>query len=251
MPVPRVPARRAHVAALVGTAVVALLTAAASGVGAPAASAATPKVAKTTKLVELLGDHTARALPRPHAKPVGALLDYRPLTGQRTVVPLLKTVSRNGEPTWFRVRLPGRPNGRSGWISADLTRQQTTPWHLVVQIALRRVLVFKAGHRVRTYSAVVGKPSTPTPHGEFFVEETVRLRGAAAGAPWALATSARSNALKHYEGGVGQVALHGTGNLVGTPGTAVSHGCVRLRPSSISWLAARIGAGVPVTLRSR
>jgi lipoprotein-anchoring transpeptidase ErfK/SrfK len=71
-----------------------------------------------------------------------------------------------------------------------------------------------------------------------------------AGAPFALALSARSNVLRRYEGGPGQVAIHGMANLGGTLGTAGSHGCVRLSDRSIRWLAARIGPGVPVAIRS-
>jgi lipoprotein-anchoring transpeptidase ErfK/SrfK len=33
------------------------------------------------------------------------------------------------------------------------------------------------------------------------------------------------------------------------PGTAVSHGCIRLRTRAITWLARRIGAGVPLTIK--
>jgi len=179
------------------------------------------------------------------------LTEHRPLTGQRTVVPLLRTQKRHGRATWYLVRLPGRPNGHVGWISAKDARTDSTPWRLVVDIALRRVLVYNAGRRVRVFQAIVGKPATPTPHGVFFVEETVRLSSTAPGAPWALATSARSNALRHYEGGPGQIAIHGRGNLTGVPGTAASHGCVRLGSGPIRWLAARISAGVPVILRSR
>ncbi len=70
-----------------------------------------------------------------------------------------------------------------------------------------------------------------------------------AGTPFALALSARSNVLQEFAGGPGQTAIHGLGNVGGTPGTAVSHGCVRLDDRSIRWLAARIGPGVPVTIR--
>jgi len=73
------------------------------------------------------------------------------------------------------------------------------------------------------------------------------LRGSA-GAPYALALSARSNVLQEFEGGPGQIALHGVANLGGTPGTAISHGCVRLANRQIAWLAARIAPGVPVTI---
>jgi lipoprotein-anchoring transpeptidase ErfK/SrfK len=103
---------------------------------------------------------------------------------------------------------------------------------------------------VRSFAAVVGKPSTPTPRGRFFVEESVRMLPGSAGTPYALATSARSNVLQEFEGGPGQIALHGVGNLGGTPGTAVSHGCVRLADGPIRWLAARIGPGVRVTIVS-
>ena len=49
------------------------------------------------------------------------------------------------------------------------------------------------------------------------------------------------------------IPVHRTGgvpvaNLRGTPGTAVSHGCVRLASAHITWLAARIVSGTPVTI---
>ena len=68
------------------------------------------------------------------------------------------------------------------------------------------------------------------------------------GGPFALATSARSNVLQEFEGGPGQIALHGLNNVGGTLGTAVSHGCVRLDTGAMRWLVARIGPGVPVTI---
>ena len=95
---------------------------------------------------------------------------------------------------------------------------------------------------------MVGKPSTPTPLGRFFVEEAVTLSQQASGAPYALALSARSNILQEFDGGPGQIALHGTNNIGGILGTAASHGCIRLDTPAITWLAARIGPGVPVTI---
>ena len=64
-----------------------------------------------------------------------------------------------------------------------------------------------------------------------------------AGGPFALALSARSNVLQEFEGGPGQIALHGVANLGGTMGTAQSHGCVRLANRSIEWLSRRIAPG--------
>src|SRR6202043_1029638 len=110
-----------------------------------------------------------------------------------------------------------------------------TRWHIVVNLAARRVSVYNSGRLQRSFKAVVGKPSTPTPTGQFFVEETVQMAAGEAGGPFALALSARSNALQEFEGGPGQIAMHGRNNLGGTLGTAASHGCVRLDTASVDW----------------
>jgi lipoprotein-anchoring transpeptidase ErfK/SrfK len=192
----------------------------------------------------LLGGHVARRAPNADAGRIEAVAARRPLTGVRTVLPVL-----GRHDAWLRVRLPGRPNGHTGWISAARTRSTSTPWRIVVSLSRRHVAVFRAGRVVREFAAIVGKPSTPTPRGSFFVEEALRLSPSASGAPFALATSARSDALREFDGGPGQIALHGTGNLSGSLGTAVSHGCVRLAPRAITWLASRIGAGVPLSIQ--
>jgi lipoprotein-anchoring transpeptidase ErfK/SrfK len=171
----------------------------------------------------------------------------RPITEERTVLPVLGHRTNHGA-RWLHVKLPGRPNGRTGWISRRGTVSTVTYWHVVVTTSSRQVAVYSHGRRAGVFEAVVGKPSTPTPLGEFFVEESIRLPASAVGAPFALALSARSNVLQEFDGGPGQIALHGLENVGGTPGTAVSHGCVRLDTGAIRWLAARIGPGTPVTI---
>ena len=200
-------------------------------------------VAPTQTLVKLLKTHTAFAQPDGASAHVGLVSAERPITAVRTVLPVL---AQQGE--WLQVRLPGRPNSHTGWINSQGTVAQTTRWHLVVKTSTPRVIVYRNGQVVKTFTAIVGKPSTPTPHGEFFVEESIQLQSTDAGAPYALALSARSTVFQEFEGGPGQVALHGVNNIGGVLGTAVSHGCVRLDSSSISWLAFRIGPGVPVTI---
>jgi lipoprotein-anchoring transpeptidase ErfK/SrfK len=144
--------------------------------------------------------------------------------------------------------LPGRPNGFTGWIAQQGTSKLVTGWHIVIDLAGRRVRVYSDGRMVRAFQAVVGKPSTPTPTGQFFVEETLQMRSGEAGGPFALALSARSDALQEFEGGPGQIALHGRNNLGGTLGAAESHGCVRVNTQNIDWLAARIGPGTPASI---
>lgn len=213
---------------------------------APAAAAPTPRPWVAQPLVVLLGNHVARHGPNAAAAPIEVVAARRPLTRVRTVLPVLGR--RGRDDAWVRVRLPGRPNGHTGWIASARTRPTSTPWRIVVSISSRRVVALRSGQVVREFKAIVGKASTPTPRGSFFVEEALRLSPSASGAPFALATSARSDALREFDGGPGQIALHGTGNLSGSLGTAASHGCVRLSPHAITWLASRIGAGVPLSI---
>jgi lipoprotein-anchoring transpeptidase ErfK/SrfK len=117
-----------------------------------------------------------------------------------------------------------------------------------VSLNARLVTVYYRGRAIRHYAAVVGKPSTPTPQGTFFIEEGLWMGPGAAGGPYALATSARSDVLQEFDGGPGQIAIHGMDNLPGALGTAASHGCIRLATSAITWLATRIGAGAQLTI---
>jgi lipoprotein-anchoring transpeptidase ErfK/SrfK len=222
--------------------------------GAVAARATVvPRIAPHQETVTLLVAKSVRTGPTGAGTPVALVSARRPLTGARTVLPMLAQVQDDRGGFWLRVRLPGRAltgktPPRAGWISASSTLRSTTPWHIVVNVGARRVLVYRDGRRMRSYPAIVGTPSTPTPRGDYFVEENVKLSAGRAGAPFALALSARSSVFQEFEGGPGQIALHGLSNIGGQLGTAVSHGCVRLADGTVAWLAARIKPGAPVTI---
>ena len=215
---------------------------------APSAQAAPARVPATQELAALKAPQEARSRPDARSAPIALVPAVRPITGERTVLPVVRTGTGADGLPWLQVRLPGRPNGRTGWIARRGTTRLTTPWHLVVDRSARHVTVYQAGRVVRVFAAIVGRPATPTPRGEFFVEEIVQLASTASGAPFALALSARSYVYQEFEGGPGQIALHGVANIGGTLGTAVSHGCVRLDAASITWLAWHIRTGAPVTI---
>jgi lipoprotein-anchoring transpeptidase ErfK/SrfK len=238
----RLAGRRHGQVALMGVLIVG-----ASAFAAPA-GAATPPVTPTQRLVKVLEDHAARVSPSPRSHEIEAVPAQRPLTRVRTILPVLGVEVGSDGKSWIHVRLPGRPNGHTGWIRASHTKQVSTGWRLVVKLATRRVTVYQDGRVARRFRAVVGAASTPTPRGRFFIEEAVALPSREPGGPFALATSARSNVLQEFHGGPGQIALHGTRGLPGKLGTASSHGCIRLDTRAITWLAQRIGAGVPLTV---
>lgn len=217
---------------------------------ASAAAGAPARVQATQELVVLGSPHVAHQAPAAGSPRVAAVSPRRPITGEPTTLPVLARSIGAGGARWLQVMLPGRPDGLTGWISQQGTRPQETPWRIVLDLGARRVTVYNEGRAVRVFRAVVGKPSTPTPTGQFFVEEVVQMKSGEPGGPFALALSARSNALQEFEGGPGQIAMHGRDNLGGTLGAAESHGCVRLGTTSIDWLAARIGDGTPVTINA-
>jgi lipoprotein-anchoring transpeptidase ErfK/SrfK len=224
-----------------------LLCACALGL-APGVAAASGAVPATQQLAVLESAHPVYSEPRAGSALINNVPARAPLTGEATTLPVLGTLSGSASSAWLRVMLPGRPNSSTGWIAQKGTRSAVTHWRIKLDLARRRVTVYFRGQRAKVFQAVVGKPTTPTPTGTFFVEETLQMRAGEPGGPFALALSARSDAFQEFEGGPGQIALHGRDNLGGVLGQAESHGCVRLATSSIDWLAARIGPGVPVTI---
>jgi len=215
---------------------------------APASKAGAAAV-RVQELAALQQKAVAHSAPIRLSRTIESVGATRPISGRRTFLPVVGHSTDEDGDAWLKVMLPGRPNSHTGWILAATASRAETPWRIAVDLSARRLKIFREGHRVRSYRAVVGKASTPTPRGKFFVEEVVRLGGGAIGAPAALALSARSNVLQQFEGGPGQIAFHGTRNVGGKPGTAVSHGCMRLRTRAIRWLAAHVVGGSPVEIR--
>jgi lipoprotein-anchoring transpeptidase ErfK/SrfK len=214
----------------------------------PALAGAPKRLQATTELAVLLSPQVAHQGPDAGSPTVATVADRRPITGEHTTLPVLSRVIGAGGEQWLHVMLPGRPDGSTGWISESGTRLLVTPWRIVVDLAARRVKAYRDGELAGDFKAVVGKPSTPTPAGEFFVEEVLRMAPSEPGGPFALALSARSNVLQEFEGGPGQIAIHGRENLGGRLGTAASHGCVRVATANIDWLSTRIAPGTPVTI---
>lgn len=189
----------------------------------------------------------ARSKPTYRAHTVARVRNYTPLSLSSAVLPVIGEATAGGT-DWLRVRLPYRPNGSSGWIPARAAKRIELPYRIEVSISHRLVRLYRDGVVVRRFRVVVGSRSTPTPRGRFFVVERVRLHTSWAPGRWALAISAHSNVLRHFDGGDGQVALHARGFLGARLGSAASHGCVRFADSSIAWLSHTVGNGTPVDI---
>jgi lipoprotein-anchoring transpeptidase ErfK/SrfK len=153
---------------------------------------------------------------------------------------------------WVRARLPIRPNGTSGWILADFVQLTSTPYRIEISTGRRIVRLRYRGRVIRTYRAVVGRPTMPTPHGLFAVGERV-LQQDPNGflGPWALHLTAFSRTLLDFGGGPGTIGIHGRGgaSLQDPLGSARSHGCIRIDNAGIRRLARVAREGTPVLIR--
>jgi L,D-transpeptidase catalytic domain len=170
---------------------------------------------------------------------------------QPQVLLVLAATTRDGR-DWVKVRLADRPNTAAGWIPRDHVRLGHTAYWIEVRRHSRRVTVYRKGKRVRSFRAVIGKPSTPTPLGLAAIYERNRQPNPHAFlGPWALSLTAHSNVLESYGGGPGRVAIHGrAGASLRDPlGSARSHGCIRIANTNVSWMAKHIPPGTPVRIK--
>jgi hypothetical protein len=185
----------------------------------------------------------ARAEPRFGARPVARL---RYLTEDGLPEVYLALESRMvGSHKWLRVRLPMRPNGRTGWVQ----RETLGPLHLVrTQLRINRrtlrATLYSSGRKVWSSPVGVGRPGMQTPAGRFYIRERLSGFGSTYG-PVAFGTSAYSR-LSDWPGG-GVVGIHGTNQPSLIPGRP-SHGCVRVPNRAVLRLARLMPIGTPVLI---
>ena len=183
-------------------------------------------------------------------RPGGAALLTLPLAdryGFPTTVSLLERV-QICRARWYRVRLATWPNGTTGWVrSRDVTTTRLRA-RIVVDISRHRLFLYKAGRLVFSSPAAIGKPSTPTPRGTFFVTQRFVVEPTTGPyGPRALGISAFSDVLRSWRDG-GPIGIHGT-NEPFSIGAPVSHGCVRLPNDRIVALFKVTPLGTPVLIR--
>ena len=147
---------------------------------------------------------------------------------------------------WVKVRIPMRPNGRTGWVQrGGLGAFHLTHLLLVVDRQQLRISLYSDG-RLRWHAPVaVGKLSTPTPAGRFWITERFKIEDPSSGYyPYAFGTSDYSTLTDWPEGGV--VGIHGPYYQPQLIPGRISHGCIRLSVANDNWLAEHITLGTPV-----
>jgi lipoprotein-anchoring transpeptidase ErfK/SrfK len=158
-------------------------------------------------------------------------------------------IDRDCRPQWYRVKLPRRPNGVTGWVRASDVTVLPVRTRIVVDLSDRRVTLYRDGQRVLTTRAAIGSSATPTPTGSYYVNQRL-VPGDPTGpfGPGAIGISAFSDVLTGWTQG-GPIAIHGT-NRPDLIGQAVSNGCIRVRNDVLRRLFAAALSGTPVLVRA-
>ena len=152
---------------------------------------------------------------------------------------------------WYRVQLPVRPNGAEGWVSAADVRLRSTRARFVVRLGARTVEIWDGPQRVATFRAGIGRPGTPTPVGDFAIQDPLytpkRLRSTYG--TWTLILTAHSEAIDRFNGGDALIGIHGAGDgRAWRVGEASSYGCVILSEPDLAVAARYAWPGTPVKI---
>jgi lipoprotein-anchoring transpeptidase ErfK/SrfK len=149
---------------------------------------------------------------------------------------------------WVRVLLPVRPNGTTGWIRASDVELVPTRYHITVALSAHQITVYDGESVVLEEPVAIGKPATPTPPGRYYIR--VLLQAVNPGevyGPFAYGLSAHSDVLTSFNGGDGEVGIHGN-NDASVLGQSVSSGCVRMSYEGITRLTQLLPLGTPVEI---
>jgi lipoprotein-anchoring transpeptidase ErfK/SrfK len=129
---------------------------------------------------------------------------------------------------------------------------------IVVSIPERKIRLFEAGKKVKTYRCAPGQPAFPTPTGDF--EVVTKLANSPwynPGSAWAAGMPDSIPAGPNNPMGVRKIGINVSGIFMhGIPaseyssiGTAASHGCMRMMPDDVMDLFNRVTIGTPVYIR--
>lgn len=109
---------------------------------------------------------------------------------------------------------------------------------ILINLATRRLSYQEGSRLLKDYPVGVGKPSTPTPTGNFTVLEKIMNPGGVLGTRW-MGLSVPG----------GNYGIHGTNNP-SSIGGYVSNGCIRMFNHDVEELFSRVKIGTPVEIIS-
>lgn len=214
---------------------------------APGADVVLSNESTRTRWAHALQIAPIRLAPRRAARSVARLRFFTEDGYQEVYLVLARHIDSTGA-AWLKVRIPMRPNGRTGWVAAEVLGALTlVRTQLVVDRSRLRATLYRSGRPIWSSPVGIGAPATPTPTGRFWIRERLRL-GSPDGlyGPLAFGTAAYSR-LSEWPGG-GVIGIHGTNEPQLIPGRP-SHGCIRVPNRRILQLARLMPIGTPVLIK--
>jgi lipoprotein-anchoring transpeptidase ErfK/SrfK len=188
-------------------------------------------------------ESTVRLYPARGARKVGRLR-FDTEDGVSEVYLALREYTDPSGRVWTEVRLPARPNGQKGWVPrAALGKYRVVRSLLRIDRRSKRAKLVHRGKVIWRARVGVGKPSTPTPAGRFYVRERLIPADGTIYGKLAFGLSAYARVSEWPGGGV--VGVHGTNRPALIPGSP-SSGCIRLRAADLRRLGRLLEIGTPV-----
>ena len=194
---------------------------------------------------ELVATTNVRIEPRPAAPIVRTLRRFRPDQQFQIVLAVARRRGADGE-WWYRLSLPGPPNGAQGWVPAGAVEVRPVVNRIVVRLGARRLEVRRVRDATLLLRSVVavGAPGAKTPLGRSFYVESAFVPTDPFYGVFALETSAYARVTDWPSDVVG---IHGT-NRPELLGQAVSHGCIRVANDVAARLRRLAPLGTPIDI---
>jgi lipoprotein-anchoring transpeptidase ErfK/SrfK len=147
---------------------------------------------------------------------------------------------------WVKVLLPVRPNGSTGWVKTSEVRLVPSTFRIEVDLSDHHLTVWTGDAKLIEDTVAVGKDSTPTPTGRFYLRILIKATDpTTVYGPYAYGLSGHSDTLEEFAGGDAQVGIHGN-NDASQLGRNVTSGCIRMDNAKITQLASILPLGTPV-----
>jgi lipoprotein-anchoring transpeptidase ErfK/SrfK len=158
---------------------------------------------------------------------------------------------RDAGGAWLPVLLPVRPNGSTGWVRSRDVELVQTRYRIEVELAAHRLTVWRDREVVIESAIGVGKDSTPTPGGRYYVKELIQPPSPdSVYGPYVFGLSGFSDVITSFAGDPdAAIGIHGN-NDPSSIGRDVSHGCIRLPNDVVTRMTELIPLGTPVDIRA-
>jgi lipoprotein-anchoring transpeptidase ErfK/SrfK len=157
-------------------------------------------------------------------------------------VPLVMLVTEK-QGDWLKVSLPVRPNGSTGWVQAKDFNTIEHDYRIEVNLSGFKIAAYKGDEKLLDTAIGLGTDENPTPGGTYYTTELIAPPNPDGDyGPYAFGLSGHSEKLTTFNGGPGQLGIHGT-NEPTAIGKKISHGCIRLKNDDIKAL---VDLGMPL-----